>query len=326
MLELADIGTVALDVFDEATFPPPVTCSCGRVLDWLWRDDLPVTARWVRPKHNPCHACESVGKAKQVAEDLAHRQRVAGVPAKLRGYRLNEHEVQGRDEGDEDFQARVARCDPPRIGVTRASTAAWIGLGKWRPSHGSAYVHGPVGTGKSLMCAAIVTDLVDAGEMVKDRLTEAELRKAYGTNWTRARELKLDTVYRQRKTYDVLLIDEAELMRRQELAWKLDQAPLAQVTRQSVLVLDDLGIRMRPNGTVPDVVSEAIERLVYYRNKERLPMLITSNLTWDEMASAYGDRTADRLGEMCGPRVWALGGASWRQVERRPAQRARRAG
>lgn len=69
----------------------------------------------------------------------------------------------------------------------------------------------------------------------------------------------------------------------------LDKAPL---------ILDDLGAEMRDK-TDQGWTTELVYEIVQTRYEAMLPTIITTNLTLEDIADRYTDRTASRLAEMC---------------------------
>jgi len=64
--------------------------------------------------------------------------------------------------------------------------------------------------------------------------------------------------------------------------------------RVPVLILDDLGAEY-----ATDFAISCLFDIVNHRRNERLPMVISSNLTLSETAARYGERIRSRLGEVC---------------------------
>lgn len=62
----------------------------------------------------------------------------------------------------------------------------------------------------------------------------------------------------------------------------------------ALLVLDDLGVER-----VTDWVAEKLFSLINHRHDYQLATIYTSNLSAKEMANHLGERTAQRIGEMC---------------------------
>lgn len=82
---------------------------------------------------------------------------------------------------------------------------------------------------------------------------------------------------------------------------------LARTATRKFVVLDDMGAER-----LTDWVREQMYMIVNDRYGNMLPTVITSNCTITELAKRLGERTADRLSEMC--RVVPLMGKSWRRA------------
>jgi DNA replication protein DnaC len=61
-----------------------------------------------------------------------------------------------------------------------------------------------------------------------------------------------------------------------------------------ILLLDDIGAAKESPWT-----EETVHRLVDHRYAERLPVVVTGNLTYAELAAKVGERVASRLAGMC---------------------------
>lgn len=81
------------------------------------------------------------------------------------------------------------------------------------------------------------------------------------------------------------------------------------VTRKFFLVLDDLGAEQ---GT--EWAQKELYLLINTRYEAKLPTVVTTNCDASELVKQTGERTVDRLREMCDP--VALGGKSWRGEKR----------
>jgi len=213
-------------------------------------------------------------------------------------------------------------------------------LREWTPAAGSLFIEGEVGTGKTTLAAALVRGLVVSDGASFGERSDEQMTSRYGSGWRNQSDHMIATKRRIRVdalSYETTYCDEYELMRREELSWKLDPVPLAQLSQAPVLVLDDLGKKK-----AREVVVEAIEKLIAFRyagivddagKPVDLPMVITSNVPWHEITAErgarYGARVADRLREMV-PHAnrLRLRGPSWREPPEpaRPRPRGRRIG
>ncbi|NLY53606.1 MAG: ATP-binding protein [Firmicutes bacterium] len=75
-----------------------------------------------------------------------------------------------------------------------------------------------------------------------------------------------------------------------------DSLLLATAREVPVLILDDLGAEH-----VTDYAVSRLFDIVNHRRNERLPMVISSNLTLTEVATVYSERVASRIIEACQP-------------------------
>ncbi len=226
------------------------------------------------------------------------------------------------------------------IGVAHEDHETYRFLVDWTPGHGSLYLHGPPGAGKSLWLAAIVSGLVrsvDEDERLLDvdalvrrmRVPERVARRmvAGGRNvWRRPGG---------GQAWHPLVVDEDEVVARVSLAWSKDHDPLAEMAQAPVLVYDDFGTKLEVGGKAAELAATCIHRLVDYRWRQQgpgrpMPMLISSNRTLNEAAGLLAKggewlarRTMDRLRELVGPRETALigipeslatAGTSWRNL------------
>lgn len=71
--------------------------------------------------------------------------------------------------------------------------------------------------------------------------------------------------------------------------------PLAEMARQvPVLILDDLGAEY-----TTDFATSCLFDIINHRRNERLPLVVSSNLTLSDVAKRYDQRICSRLGEVC---------------------------
>jgi len=305
------------DTHEDADGHPHERCQCSASHAWTWwepdparRHHLHVEARWFRPPVNPCSRCKPAHERREATEATRRRQGLAGVPPRLRGYRLDNVRVQGTDEDPGIFAADVLG-QRDVIGVTLANWRTFQAVRGWKPTAGGLYLEGHVGTGKSLLAAALVTRLLVVEEAQRIEYDDAEIANIHGwDNVEAVRRAKRDFYFRQTPPRQPLLITETELMRRVHLSWSGDKDPLKRVSDADVLVLDDLGVE----GTHERVAS-SIERLICYRYDHKRPTFLTSNVPWEEIvdgkAPRYGARVASRMHQMI-TEVHVLGGLDWR--------------
>lgn len=113
-----------------------------------------------------CTACvkkiRSVEEAGMRRLQVAQRSELAELPARLQGYRWEVHTKPDRGESPEAFRARVITAPAPTVGIHPGNVAAARSCRDWLPGHGSLYLCGKVGGGKSTLIAAMVDQLCAA--------------------------------------------------------------------------------------------------------------------------------------------------------------------
>lgn len=143
---------------------------------------------------------------------------------------------------------------------------------------------GPTGTGKTHIAACVVRKaaglIKSDGKLVKCRYTTgAEIMGDIRASWDAKTRSK----------------HEAEI--------------IASLGNVAVLMIDEVGVADRINGS-HDIWSNIIDR----RYRQRLPTIITTNLTREELAAHLGDRAFDRIMERC---IWA--NCTWQSYRQRVA-------
>ncbi len=127
------------------------------------------------------------------------------------------------------------------------------------------YLHGPVGTGKTYIAYAIKHHL------------ENHPTNAKRVRFHNATELLASI------RHDI----EADPYSRTHIVDKILESRL-------LLIIDDLGAE-KPT----EWVAETLYRIINHRYENEIPVIVTSNLSLDQLAQRIGDRTASRLGELC---------------------------
>lgn len=169
------------------------------------------------------------------------------------------------------FQRRTLDLFRPRNESARlALEIARDFVRRWgEPEQRGLLIMGPNGVGKTHLAAGVVLELVKRG---------------VGARFYTAPEL-LAAVRRG------VAEDEADEVQR-----VLAEIPL--------LVIDDLGREyLRQSETGPGWAQEVIYTVLNRRYEEDRPVVITTNLTEDEIEARYGRAVLSRLGEMCRPVV-----------------------
>ncbi len=301
------------DTLDRDHPPGAKICTCGRAHDWVWwpRDGsegrrmssgILIRGRWTPPPVSPCSHCGLKASLDNATREMDRRQERAGIARVHRGYQWALALMQGADECWSEFAHTVKGC-PGAVGVALADVDAFEVVSRWEPKHGSLFIHGPTGSGKSLWVSARLSDLarptegedvyLDAAQLVNRGLAPQAARRAVeeGLNkFIRPSGLQL---------HQPLLIDEEDVVRRVENSWKGDPVPLLGISRIDVLAYDDMGtilLGASPKGK--EHARVCIARLVDLRWREHRPFIITSNRSLGEICDALDRKTADRLREM----------------------------
>lgn len=174
-------------------------------------------------------------------------------------------------------QEAILKVFPPRFKITNfdTETAAKLERGQ------SFLFTGPVGTGKTHKLLEVM-----AGWILEDCIAKS---------WMVVREIKQPWIFNHFMTV-------SDALRRIKLSFdrsgEVDVAE--QMVNAKVLFLDDLGVEKTSDWTREVFFNVINERYTWMR-----PMLITTNLTMQEIAKVYGDRMASRLVEMCEIRKFA---------------------
>jgi len=188
------------------------------------------------------------------------------------------------------------------LGVTLANAAAFGALKRWNPCDGGwLFLHGDVGTGKTALAAAKVSQLLEVGDT---RWEGSDVPCRPG-----------ERTMRRQRGWDARLVEVGDLAERDLRGSTTDRDPVGVTSRTHVLVLDDLGVEQDNGGWEPERATQRVCQLVRHRHRARLPTIITSNLAWETVScptdSPYGARVADRLRELVTD-VHCLGLTSWR--------------
>lgn len=311
-----DPNTGKHDRTDPTNEPDPVVCDCGGVYAWTWFDPerAMYTPRWTSPRVNPCEVCAEQTERLERQAALSQAQRHAGIPQRLRHYRLDKI----RHQGSAAHSAFVSEIKGTRglIGLTADCAPAYLAIRDWNPARQvSFFLSGGVGTGKSLLCAALATQLLQGAPRRWAKIPRHVLVERHGE---RAADIAIsmgrDNVLTGSRRFSVKYTTEAELLRRVKLGWSGDKDPLLKAyTECDVLILDDIGTATMGTDKQRAFVTEQIERLVCRRYEDEAPIFMTSNLSWDELVTErrYGARVSDRLREMTSD-IHSMGTQSWR--------------
>ena len=292
--------------------PDPVPCElCDGDIDWVW---VEMFSRWGWCRgNNPHPACKAAHDREQLRELTMKAARRANVPLRSRGHTFDYMDIQ-TDQPDWLYMHEAQR-HPTRISCLRVNGDATRTIAHYKPGAKRwLYIQGGLGRGKTLLASALVVDQVkpSAGTFIEP-----------DPEWLAARGLPADArppgsrrLVAPRR-WRTMFCDWPEVLRRIQLAWKRDQAPLQQVADVPLLVLDDLG---NPDQPLRPGHRDEIEKLLCARYRDERPTVITSNVPWWEAIDAdnpyFGSRVADRLAEVCDHVT--LRGPSWRNPPPRP--------
>lgn len=296
---------------DQQAEPPLLACTCGERWRWKWHEPRTpsgrlYSGRWCAPKVAPCDRCV-VSPELEVEREVRARLQAADIPEPLWRFRLESNRVlvQRNNEPIEDFQARV-RADN-RLGVATVNYDALVRVRDWSPPK-SLLLHGPPGTGKTTVMAAIARKLLTSEPDEHVDLPVANYVDPLAESYARSRGLH--RAVSRVGVPQVVYHRVDELVRRETLKLRgLDPHPQVDAAKVRILLLDELGLSERPT----EAEARLVERIICYRHDRGLCTVLATNRTWDELATGgrplYGKRVADRLRDAT---EVALGGPSWR--------------
>jgi DNA replication protein DnaC len=188
------------------------------------------------------------------------------------------------------FQEATFEGWHPRQGTEQAHRAAKTLVDEWDytgRTGDSLMLIGPVGTGKSHLAAAVINTLIPQGVACIFQPVPELFQRLNATYSRESRETEAQLLH---------ALQEADL-----------------------LVLDDVGAEK------PSPANETrLYQIVDARYRGKKPMLITSNLDVNQLRAQVGERTIDRLIEMC--QIVQLEATSYRRIvaaQKRESQLAR---
>lgn len=190
----------------------------------------------------------------------AEMRKASGIPKKYQSARLEDiAPVNGQGNAYEEACAFVGRFDENR-------------------HTNGIYFVGGVGCGKTYLSAAIASAVIDNWRIhawEAERVADGNPVRTFPVRFTST----VDLFGRLKSTY-------AQGGSAEDITAEYKTVPL--------LVLDDLGAE-KPT----DWTRERLFEIIDHRYNEELPLIITTNLTPDEMISDLGERICDRIREMC---------------------------
>lgn len=307
-----------LDAFTPATFDPrhgPAeqtrSCSCGAIWPTTWFRDarLPNGGAWAYPPIDPCKHCEP-RQDSSAERELRGRMIRADVPEALIHYDLQRVTTQRIGEDFVTFQERV-RHDK-QLGASHANLAGLRQIRDWQPP-AWMLIHGPPGTGKTTVLAALARRLLTIApeEFVDLHVNHPQFARLDNglQNFIAKRGTVRFGLPRTARTVAYARVDDVLNEERVRIRGFSDH-PVRDIARgPSVLLLDELGLAEKPSQREVDVV----ERIIGERHDRRLATVVATNRTPNELCGGtraiYGRRVADRLRSATHVE---LGGDSWR--------------
>lgn len=334
--------------------PNPVVCPwCGEINEFQEYVRESGRVIWAHPsvkqleppvgsdEDNPtaCPSCEDQARRQAHKDLVIRRLRHGGVPERCLGFSIDSLQWHDGYEHDHDFRERVW-ASPHWYGVTCSDAEAvrtcvdWTrymkgdsderGMTGPKKAGAGLFIHGAVGTGKSLLASILCSELVKGGTIRE--VGQEEYATHLATKWKVSYESALLEVrasttegkpaaYTAHRTYGVRWYSESELLRREKLSWKGDQTPIYKAMKyKGVVVLDDLDSEAGTSKGAREFAATAIERMICLRYERRLPTIITSNTHPDHLVErGYGKRVLSRVQEVYESVPLTGNGHTWRR-------------
>jgi DNA replication protein DnaC len=232
--------------------------------------------------------------------------------------------MQATGEDDKPFVARVREgreTDARVFGISIADRPSLRAIAGWKPEHGSMFIEGAPGTGKSIAAAALANDLVTVPMSYRCVCRDCEDRWRSATDatmddpwegWDQERHDRTRGAARLRVTGPSSVRYQQEggiiaaLRKPKEEGQGQVKAGVLDVCKAvEVLFLDDLGSKEALADWHKDVLFELIDWR-YTQVRPRRPVVFTSNMPMSDLSLRYGERFASRVREMVGDRRYQL--------------------
>lgn len=221
---------------------------------------------------------------------LSRQQRAAGVPERYAEAKWDDAIEQ---PAGWDFPRFRDHClERKVVGITTQNAAHAAAICDWSDGDPWLYVEGPVGTGKTLLCAALVNRLC-GGDRLVWKARPGVVSQGGGHTHAAGHYVRASAA-------SVVMVTEREVHRRSDVVHRKDDpAPLHQLMTASLVILDDLGTSRPKSEKDNQRIVDNIENLVTHRYDKCRPMIITSNVQMSALRGKYGPRTSRRLKQMC---------------------------
>ena len=157
---------------------------------------------------------------------------------------------------------------------------------------------GGVGSGKTFMVSSIVNNIIDSIAFEQDEYGEYEYKVINATETTVKKGC--DFWCWGRPNIPVLFASVIDLLNEFKSYFNkpddeaVPRAMMKILQEVNLLVLDDMGAEK-----TSDWVQEKLFEIIDYRYNMRLPLLVTTNCTPEELKKQIGARNFDRIREMC---------------------------
>ena len=188
----------------------------------------------------------------------------------------------------------------------------------WRPSDGSIWIEGEVGSGKTTLAAAIANEYLGlpftmSEVLVKDGDVVRVAEKGVFTPLMPRSSAAGRLMVMPSKRWSFLFVEEPQFYSQARAFERWGrrtghQDPLTAACDASVLILDDLG-KICDGKRDLDIFQFLLTRR-YTANK---PIIFTTNLSWDQVSSVFDASIESRLYPMCKGRTFTLRGRDRRK-------------